>query len=169
MNPGYCSTFAELIRTPFQHISLLWGIVPLYVVLLVSEMTPARADFRTAIQTGFSFLWAAAQWLYPLFAPHGSHDGGIPWHAFWRLSMLVNLLVVWVGVVALYSGLRCRYPKHCSFLGYTRFGNYFMILIYPLQAHRLAWTWHRLFVILLFALPVWLLLHFALMPLRGKK
>ena len=53
--------FAELIATPFHHLALVWGIVPLYFGLLLNELTSSKADFRTAIQTGFSFLWAGAQ------------------------------------------------------------------------------------------------------------
>src|SRR2546430_6000557 len=41
--------------------------ISLYSGLLLNEMTSGRASFRTAIQTGFSFLWAGAQWLYPYF------------------------------------------------------------------------------------------------------
>ena len=52
----YWSTFAELITIPFQDISLVWGIVPLYFALLLNELTSTKANFRTAIQTGFSFL-----------------------------------------------------------------------------------------------------------------
>ena len=82
---------------------------------------------------------------------------------------MVTGLVLVLGAVALYSGLRRRFPKYASFLGHTRFSNYFMITIYPIQAHALEWTWNRLAAIALFAVPVWLVLHFGLMPLRGKK
>ena len=44
--------FTELIRTPFQHLELVWGIVPLYFGLFLSEMTSSKASYRTAIQTG---------------------------------------------------------------------------------------------------------------------
>src|ERR1039458_9833671 len=64
MSQHHFAVFAELIRTPFQHLALVWGIVPLYFALLLSELTSAKKSFRTAIQTGFSFLWAGAQWLY---------------------------------------------------------------------------------------------------------
>ena len=82
---------------------------------------------------------------------------------------MVTGLVVVLGAVALYSGLRRRYPKYASFLGHTRFSNYFMITIYPIQAHALVWTWKRLAAIAIFAVPVWLVLHFGLMPFRGRK
>ena len=41
-----------------------------------------------------------------------------------------------------------------------------MITIYPMQAHWLPWTWLRLETIALFAVPVWLVMYLALMPLR---
>jgi len=73
----------------------------------------------------------------------------------------------------LISGLRRRYPKYGSFLGHTRFSNYFMITIYPMQAHHpsleMPWTWDRLVAIAVFALPIWLVLHFGLMPIRNRK
>jgi hypothetical protein len=50
----YWTTFARLIETPFEHVTLVWGIVPLYFGLLLNELTSDKANFRTAIQTGFS-------------------------------------------------------------------------------------------------------------------
>jgi len=164
----YWQTFVELISTPFEHVPLIWGIVPLYFGLLLSEMTAAKANFRTAIQTGFSFLWAGAQWLYPFFRPHAPGGPRLELGAMLPVNLFVTFLVLVLGALALISGLRRRYPKHCSFLGYTRFANYFMIMIFPMQARFLPWTWERLEAIALFALPVWLLLHFGLSPLRGK-
>jgi hypothetical protein len=164
---SYWITFVELITTPFHHMELVWGIVPLYFGLLLNELTSAKANFRTAIQTGFSFLWAGAQWLYPYFksrgGPHLELDAMVP------VNLLVTLLVIAFGVFALVSGVRKRFPKYTAFLGHTRFANYFTIMIFPIQAHHLAWTWERLLAIALFSLPVWLVLHFGLMPLRGRK
>jgi hypothetical protein len=82
------------------------------------------------------------------------------------INLFVTFLVLALGAVALFSGLRHRFPKYGSFLGQTRFANYFMITIYPIQAHYFVWTWDRLAAIAMFAVPVWLLLHFGLMPLR---
>jgi len=162
----YWATFLELIQTPFQHASLVWGIVPLYFALLLSELTSAKANFRTAIQTGFSFLWAAAQWIYPFFKPREVTAGHPQWNLLLSINILVCLMVLALGALALISGFRRRYPKYCSFLGHTRFSNYFMITIFPIQAHYLPWTWERLGAIALFAVPVWLVLHIGLMPLR---
>src|SRR6266850_4539211 len=115
MTHNYLITFVELIRTPFQHVELIWGIVPLYFGLLLNEMTSAKASFRTAIQTGFSFLWAGAQWLWPFFVPHASHGKYLEWEAMLPVNLAVTFLVLALGVVALVSGLRKKFPKHLRF------------------------------------------------------
>ncbi len=160
----YWGRFAELIATPFQHVPLVWGIVPLYFGLLLNELTSDKANFLTAIQTGFSFLWAGAQWLWPYF----SHQMDMPpiRLATLPVNLLVTFLTLALGVIALASGLQKRFPKHWRFIGHTRFANYFMITIFPIQAHYLPWTWDRLAAIALFAVPIWLVLHFGLMPIR---
>jgi len=165
---NYWTTFAELIRAPFQQLWMIWGIGPLYFGLLLNELTSTKANFRTAIQSGFSFVWAGAQWLllyYPAQRPGrlpvGLHN--LP------VTLFVTGLVLALGTLALICGLRRRYFKYGSFLGHSRFANYFMITIYPMQAHYLDWTWDRLAAIALFAIPVWLVLHFGLMPLRAEK
>jgi hypothetical protein len=173
MNHNYWTTFVELIETPFRHTQLVWGIVPLYFALLLNEMTPTRANFRTAIQTGFSFLWAAAQWVYPYFLPHGPDGPRLELRAMQPINLFVTGLVALLGLAALVSGIRRRYPRFGAFLGYTRFSNYFMIMIYPMQApsqaYHLAWSWDRLAAIGLFAVPIWLVLHFGLIPVRNWK
>ncbi|HZV33509.1 MAG TPA: hypothetical protein VFB72_02955, partial [Verrucomicrobiae bacterium] len=98
--------------------------------------------------------------------PHAHGIARLELGAMLPVNLCVTFLVLAMGVMAFYSGLRRKYPKHCSFLGHTRFANYFMITIYPMQAHYLPWTWERLEAIVLFAIPVWLLLHFGLMPIR---
>ncbi len=160
------NVFTELIRTPFEHLALVWGIVPLYFALLLSELTSSKANYRTAIQTGFSFLWAGAQWLYPWFKAGGPGPPGLRPAMIVPVNLFVTGCVIALGLVALFSGLFHRFPKGASFLGHTRFSNYFMITIFPIQAHYLAWTWDRLLAIVVFAIPVWLVLHFGLMPLR---
>ena len=170
MSQQQLAVFGELVRTPFQHLALVWGIVPLYFALLFSELTSAKKSFRTAIQTGFSFLWAGAQWLY-LYRNVAATTpaSNMALKGLQPVNLVVTGLVLVLGAVALYSGLRRRFPKYASFLGHTRFSNYFMITIYPIQAHALEWTWNRLAAIAIFAVPVWLILHFGLMPLRGRK
>jgi hypothetical protein len=164
----YWDAFAQLIRTPFTETSLIWGIVPLYFALLLNELTSSKANFRTAIQTGFSFLWAGAQWLYPCFI-HDESKTRVELGRMLPVNLFVTFLVIGLGVVAFFSGVRKRYPKYFSFLGHTRFANYFMITIFPIQARVLHWEWNDVIAIALFAVPVWLVLHFGLMPFRGGK
>ena len=164
----YWVAFVQLIRTPFEHASLIWGIVPLYFALLLSEITSDKANFQTAIQTGFSFIWASAQWLYPYFVKNGMRTR-LELGNMLPVNLFVTFLVLVLGAIAFISGVRRRYPKYGAFLGHTRFANYFMITIFPIQARALEWSWDRLIAIVLFALPVWLVLHFGLMPIRGRK
>ena len=169
MIPHYWAAFVELIVVPFAHVALIWGIVPLYFGLLLNELTSDKANFRTAMQTGFSFLWAGAQWLWPYFVPHANHGRYLALNAMLPVNLLVTFLVVALGAVALVSGIRKKYPGHLRFVGHTRFGNYFMITIFPVQAHYLPWTWDRLVALVVFAIPIWLVLHFGLMPVRNRK
>jgi len=163
------NTFLELIVVPFRHLELIWGIVPLYFGLLLNEMTSTKASYRAAIQTGFSFLWAGAQWLYPYFREAQPNSPRLELGAMMPINMLVTLLVVLFGIVALISGVRRRYLGGCSFLGQTRFSNYFMITLFPIQARYLAWSWERLIAIVIFGVPLWLVLHFGLKPIRNAK
>jgi len=168
---NFWATFLELLRTPFEHIELVWGIVPLYFGLLLNELTSAKANFRTAIQTGFSFLWAGAQWLWQFYRSRGPLAPPLePGMLVRSVNLLVTILVIALGLIALVSGIRKRFPRHARFLGHTRFANYFMIMIFPIQAHiGMNWTWERLAAIALFAVPVWLVFHFGLMPVRAVK
>jgi len=165
----YGQAFLELLIEPFRHTAAIWGIVPLYFGWLLNETTASKASYRTALQTGFSFLWAGAQWIYPHFAARSSARAGTLVNSLPTISLVVTVLVLLLGALALVSGLRRRFPRHLSFLGHTRFSNYFMITIFPIQAHYLDWTWQRLAAIALFAIPIWLVLHFGLMPIRNRK
>lgn len=162
----YWHTFTVLIATPFQNAALVWGIVPLYFGLLLSELTSSKANYRTAIQTGFSFLWAGAQWLWSHFRVRGPGEPQLNVNDMSPVYLAVTFLVILLGVIALISGLTKRFPRYGRFLGHTRFANYFMITIFPIQAHYLDWTWDRLAAITVFAVPIWLALHFGLMPVR---
>ena len=159
-------TFFVILKTPFQHTELIWGIVPLYFGWLLNELTPSKASFRTAVQTGFTFVWAAAQWLYQSARQRPGHALPTSIDALLAVNMFVTLLVLAAGVLALVSGLRRKFPRRCKFLGHTRFAAYFMVAIFPMQAHRLDWTWDRLVAIVVFAVPIWLLVHVGLMPVR---
>jgi hypothetical protein len=160
------ASFVELIVTPFEHVTMIWGIVPLYFGLLLNELTADKASYRTAIQSGFSFLWAGTQWLWPYF----SHQVDMPpiRLATLPVNLLVTFITIALGAIALVSGIRKKFPKRLHFVGHTRFANYFMITIFPIQAHYLPWTWERLVAIALFAVPIWLVFHFGLMPVRNR-
>jgi hypothetical protein len=58
----YWPIFVQLVRVPFENAELIWGIVPLYFGWLLNELTSSKASYQTAVQTGFSFVWAGANW-----------------------------------------------------------------------------------------------------------
>lgn len=169
MSADYPAIFWELIRKPFERSELVWGIVPLYFSWAVAELSGARANYNTAIQTGFNLLWAGAQWVWQ--SSRGS--GRFELDSLFAINVLVTIATIIIGAIALYSGLRKRFPKWGSFLGHSRFSSYLTIVIFPIQANYLQWSKDRLVAIVLFAIPIWLLLHFGLMGLRvvkpGKK
>ena len=162
----YWHTFILIVQKPFLHTDLIWGIVPLYFGWLLNELTSSKASSRTAVQTGFTFVWAAAQWLFQSTRPQKLDVPEIAMSAMRTASMFVTLLVLAVGVLALVSGLRGKFPKYCKFLGHTRFAAYFLVAMYPMQAGAMPWTWDRLIAIIIFAVPAWLLVHVGLMPVR---
>lgn len=160
------TTFSELIATPFRHAELVWGIGPLYFAWIFNELTSAKRSYRTALQTGFSFLWAGAHWLWQYLQEHPDVHHHVSPRLLLVVNLTVTLLVLLFGLAAFWSGLRKKYPPYGSFLGHTRFSNYFMIAIFPIQSQYLDWSWERLLVICVFAVPIWFLMHFGLKPLR---
>ena len=159
-------TFVVIFQTPFFETELIWGIVPLYFGWLLNELTSAKASFRTALQTGFTFVWAAAQWLFQYAHKRPAAAPVISVNALLAVNMIVTLLVLIIGLLALISGIRRKFPKGCKFLGHSRFAAYFTIAMFPMQAHYLRWTWDALAAIVLFAVPIWIVVHLGLMPLR---
>jgi hypothetical protein len=110
-----------------------------------------------------------AQWLWPYFKIRKPGEPELELGAMLPVNLLVTFLVITLGVVALVSGFRKKFPRHWRFIGHTRFANYFMITIFPIQAHiGMNWTWDRLTAIVLFTVPIWLVLHFGLMPVRRQ-
>lgn len=162
------ASFLEIVRVPFQHSELIWGIVPLYFSWAVAELTAAKATYNTAVQTGFALLWAGSHWLWKSF-PNAPRSNA-PWipQGLVSLSGWVTVIVVVLGALALVSGLRRRYPPGMRFLGHTRFAGYFMIALFPIQAGELSWTWVRVSAITFFAVPIWILLHLLLKPLLRR-
>ncbi len=168
MSDSLAGTFLQLIVVPFQHASMVWGIVPLYFGWIVNEITSSKPSFNTAFQTGFALLWSGANWTWQYFQDHPDQDQALQARSLLAVSSAVTLLVLALGAVAFWAGIRRKYPKGMRFLGHTRFSAYFMIAIFPIQSGFLAWTWERVAAIAVFAVPIWLASHFLLMPLRKR-
>jgi hypothetical protein len=151
----YPAIFLELIRKPFEHTELIWGIVPLYFSWAFAELTGARANFNTAVQTGFNLVWAGAHWSWQ-YARNPASGGRLDLSGLFAVNVLVTLITMAIGILALYSGLRRRFPRYTSFVGHSRFSSYLTITVFPIQSNYLKWSWDRLIAILIFAVPVWI-------------
>ena len=161
----YPAIFWELIRKPFEHTELIWGIIPLYFSWACSELTGARANFNTAIQTGFNLVWAGAHWTLQYM--HNPASGGrLDLSALFAVNVLVTLVTMLIGLLALYSGVRKRFPKYASFVGHSRFSSYLTIAVFPIQSNYLKWSWDRLIAIVIFAIPVWVVLSLTARAIR---
>jgi len=82
--------FLEILISPFGHAEMVWGIVPLYFGWIVNELTSAKPSYHTAIQTGFSFMWAGAHWSYQYLStkPTSADDFNL------RIFLAVNVTEV---------------------------------------------------------------------------
>jgi hypothetical protein len=159
---NYPAIFWELIREPFRHTELIWGIVPLYFSWVFSEMTGARANFNTAVQTGFNLLWAGANWIWH----NPARTGALDFNALMAVNMMVTFVTMLIGALALYSGVRKRFPKYTSFVGHSRFSSYLTITMFPIQSDYLKWSWDRLIAIAIIAIPVWIVLSLVARGMR---
>jgi len=165
----YASLFWELIRTPFLHMELVWGIVPLYTGWFIHEITSPKASFRPALHTGCGFLWSAAHWLYQVFGARPSQAPAITMDLLLAVNIAVTLAVAIIGLLALWVGFRRRFPRGLSLLGHARFGNYLMIAIFPMQSAYLAWSWNRVLAIVIFSVPLWLVVDLSFAPVRRRR
>ena len=86
MSHDLWSTFAELIRLPFHHEQLVWGIVPLYFGWAMNELTSAKVTFNTAIQTGFALLWSGAYWAWQAFRNDPAKVVGLNTHGLFAVN-----------------------------------------------------------------------------------
>jgi hypothetical protein len=158
--------FLEILIAPFSPAERVWGIVPLYFGWIVNELTSAKPSYNTAIQTGFGFMWAGAHWSYQYLTVNPSAGENFNLRMFLVVNVTVTVMVLLFGLAAFVCGIRRKYPKYAKFLGHTRFSNYFMITIFPMQSGYLPWSWDRLIAIIAFAVPIWMVFHFGLQPLR---
>jgi len=148
-------SWIELVATPFKPscFQQVWlGILPLYVTLLIGELYKSKVSFAHAVANGFVMLWAGLNWGVHL-ARHGSSRTEM------TLAWLVTIVVVAIAIFTIIIGFRKSDQGLCSVLGHTRFSCYFLILLYPLQTHLLRWETKQLVIILIFALPSWLVIY----------
>jgi len=156
---GYLVKLVELIVAPFRDLGAVWlGIVPLYVSLLLGELYKSKVSFGHAVGNGFVMLWTGLNWTM-----HLSNLGFFAYLGDIRsrtaIAWLVAVCAVGLGIFTIVLGLRKKDRTLCQILGHTRFSNYFLITLYPMQVGLIRWNWPSLSAVLVFALPAWLFVY----------
>ena len=160
------NVFRELLVVPFRHVDMVWGIVPLYFSWITAELTATKASPRTALQTGFTLLWAGANWTWQTLRERPEGLPPVSLDALLMVKSAVTLTVLALGLIAFVAGIRRRLPKTFRFLGHARFAGYFLITIFPMQSAFLPWTWARVAAVAAFAPLVWILVQGLTYPIR---
>jgi hypothetical protein len=176
----YPVIFWQLLSAPWSNLDVAWGVIPLYMSLMLGELYEPKPSPKNAVQGGANLLWAGIDWgrisLMPVLIqildrwyawPPGQRQA----HFFECLDPLffganpviitTTMWTIALGIVSVLMGVRKRKLRLGKYFRYVRFSGYVVIMLYPLQTQIIEWGWygwHGVFTILLFAVPVWLLL-----------
>ncbi|MCX7916229.1 MAG: hypothetical protein N3A53_08010 [Verrucomicrobiae bacterium] len=152
---GYLVRFVHLLVVPFQNLDTVWGILPVYVAVILAEVYETRMDYGRAVINGAMMLLVGADWAW-----HLSKAGGLAYlFTEMKLPWLVTACCIGVGAFTMILGLRRKDKRLARLLGHMRFSGYFLITLYPMQARLVPWTQDSLVAILVFAIPCWLLIY----------
>ncbi len=158
---AYLTKFVQLIVAPFGHLGTAWPILPVYTTLILGELYKSKVSFGHAVCNGFVMLWAGLSWARLLAAKGWMDYAGYAGKQRMALAWIVTVCCIGVAIFSIILGLRKKDKAMCEILGHTRFSCYFIIMFYPMQSGRVAWSWTNLVVVLVFALPVWFLIYLA--------
>lgn len=162
MNPllEFPVIFWELLSSPWTNLDVAWGIIPLYLSLLVGEIYEAKPSPKNAVQGGANLLWAGLDWGRVSLLPLVGQLSDL-WKGQNLLIATMTFFTIALGIVSVFVGLRKRKRKLGKYFRYVRFSGYFVIMLYPLQTNVVPWYlhgWMAVLTILIFAVPVWLCL-----------
>jgi len=73
------------------------------------------------VQSGLGAHWT---WQY---LRNPASGGRLDLSALFAVNVLVTLVTMVIGLLALYSGIRRRFPRYASFVGHSRFSSYLTI------------------------------------------
>jgi hypothetical protein len=155
---GFVVQFVQLVVAPFTSLDRIWlGIIPLYVSMILGEVYIQKVSYANAVRNGFLMLWAGLNWAANLanssaFAYVFSPSTKI-------IAWIVTGTCLSIAIFTIVLGLRKKDKELAGILGHTRFSGYFLIMLYPMQAGLVRWTWPHLATILVFALPAWFVIY----------
>jgi hypothetical protein len=176
----YPAIFWQLISAPWSNLDVAWGVIPMYMSLVLGELYESKPSHKNAVQGGANLLWAGIDWgrvsLMPVL-----NEVLKRWYTFreperWPhilnclapllepphpLISTTTLLTILLGIASVVHGVGKRKGKVGRFFRYGRFSCYVCIMLYPLQTQVVPWRmhgWDAVFTIVIFFVPVWLLL-----------
>jgi hypothetical protein len=148
----------ELVVAPFLSLDRVWlGIIPLYVSMVLGEIYINKVSYGNAVGNGFLMLWAGLNWAVQLANSS----------AFSYMFSTSTKIIAWtvtgaclsIAIYTIVLGLRKKDKDLAAILGHTRFSSYFLIMLYPMQAGLVRWSWLYLVTIMAFSAPAWFTIY----------
>src|SRR5262249_28406477 len=76
----YPVVFWELLASPWANLDIAWGVIPMYMSLVLGELYEPKPSPKNAVQGGANLLWA-----------------GIDWGRVSLMPLLIRVLDCWYG------------------------------------------------------------------------
>jgi hypothetical protein len=188
---SYPAIFWQLLSGPWTNLDVAWGVIPMYMSLILGELYEPKPSPKNAVQGGANLLWAGIDWgrvsLMPLLIQILDRWYALPanqrlthimnclkpaWQSANSIIVTTTVLTIWLGLASILVGIRKKKLKMWKFFRYGRFSCYLCIMLYPLQTQVVPWSehgWNAVGTIAAFSVPVWLLLTFVFQVLLKLK
>lgn len=176
----YPAIFWQLISAPWGNLDVAWGVIPMYMSLVLAELYEPKPSPKNAVQGGANLLWAGIDWgrvsLMPLLVivldqwystPRSDRWGGglgflTPiFEGANPIIVTTTLCTILLGITSIVMGVGRKRKKMARLFRYARFSCYVCIMLYPLQTQIIEWNrygWNAVIAIGIFAVPVCLFL-----------
>jgi len=187
----YPAIFWRLLSSPWTNLDVAWGVIPLYMSLVLGELYEPKPTPKNAVQGGANLLWAGLDWgrvsLMPILIsildlwyayPPGQRWGHFRdclaplWHEANPIIVTMTMWTFALGILSILLGVRKKKHRISKYFRHVRLSSYLVILLYPLQTQIVPWGlygWHAVFTIVLFIMPMWLLLGLVFQVLLRLK
>src|ERR1041384_5068575 len=59
---SYPAIFWQLLSGPWTNLDVAWGVIPMYMSLVMGELYEPKPSPKNAVQGGANLLWAGIDW-----------------------------------------------------------------------------------------------------------